>query len=237
MKTIMKLSILGSLALGMMVVACGDDDDTTTPTGPGPTTTTSTGGMGGMGGAGGMAGVPAIPALGTQIDRMGRPAINTALNNFFADDTPRGAAEDAWNANTAAADWVTDHKEDVRGGLAAMDSLDTDLTNGGCGTQVGYDALSNTDDYNSLATILTNDWLVVKGNAMGGCSTYLGVEANFLGTTNDDCGGRTPTYDVIETTYSAISGVGLSGFDDGITLPAKTSTAFAAGFPYLAAPN
>jgi hypothetical protein len=74
----------------------------------------------------------------------------------------------------------------------------------------------------------------VKGDAAGGCNLYLGVEAGVLGVTNDDCGGRKPAYDVIETSYSALSGVGLSGFDDGITAPAA---ALVDAFPYLATPN
>src|SRR5438045_6193332 len=44
-------------------------------------------------------GPPAPPALGAQIDRMGRPAINTALNNTFnADAASKGKAKDAYNA-------------------------------------------------------------------------------------------------------------------------------------------
>ena len=71
---------------------------------------------------------------------------------------------------------------------------------------------------------------MVKGDAPA-CTTYLGVEAAVLGVDIDDCGGRKPSYDVIETTYSAVAGVGLSGFDDGISAPAAATADNA--FPYL----
>lgn len=172
-----------------------------------------------------------VPTLGTQLERMGRPAINTATNNTFADDDTRGAAEDAWNAEGDPAAFAESFAADTIAGIAVLDSLD-----GTCGNQVGYDFDPGvgTVNYQAIGTVLANDWLIVKGDAAGGCNIYLGVEASVLGVANDDCGGRTPAYDVVETSYSALAGVGLSGFDDGITAPAAATVD---SFPYLAAPN
>jgi hypothetical protein len=172
-----------------------------------------------------------VPTLGATIERMGRPAINTATNNTFADDSARGAAEDTWNANGNASDWAGTFGPDVIAGIAVLDSLD-----GTCGNQVAYDFDPGvgTVNYQALGTVLANDWLLVKGDAAGGCNTYLGVEANVLEFTNDDCGGRKPSYDVIETSYSALAGVGLAGFDDGVKAPAAAQVNT---FPYLADAN
>lgn len=235
------LACLGSLTLGVMITACGDDDEATTTT----TTTTTTSSAGGStsssggstsssGGGGAGGGIPEPPVLGTQIDRQGRAAINTAANRTFRDAATRSAAQDAWNADANPADWATNHLDNVRVSLAILDSLD-----GNCGNQLAYDLDPvNLPEYQGLATVLTNDWLTVKGDGTT-CTGYLSVEADFLGITNTDCGGRRPTDDVIENTYSAVAAgndIGLTGVDDGITARASATTA-QMNFPYLEAKN
>jgi hypothetical protein len=236
MKLAIKISLLALLGSGFVAAACSDDDAQTT--GPatstqGPTTSSSTGtSMGGSGGGGGQ--LPNVPTLGMQIDRKGRPAVNTALNNTFTDDATRGAAEDAWNANSNPANWLTDHVMDVRAGLAIIDALNAGNASDGCGDQVGFGALGNPN-YLTLATVITNDFLIVKGDAADGCTSYLGVEAgpDALGlSTVDDCGGRKPDYDVIAVSFTVLTGA--AAFDDGI---AAGPAAMVTTFPYLAAPN
>jgi hypothetical protein len=249
---------LGSVVLAL--VACGDssnstggeggDDTSTTQSNSSSTTGTpastssgndggggsgegagDVGGAGGQGGEGGE-GPPAVPELGDQLERMGRPAINTATIDTFlfltdqgspapSNSTVRNESEDSYNAVDAftpeAAGFITTQALQ----LTVLDSLD-----GVCGNQPlwGFNAEAGTCDdsatgdplvcYGTLATVLNNDALFVKTNAEGSCAIYLGVEADtaaLLGSdalpANDDCGGRRPIDDVIRTTYSVVAGV------------------------------
>lgn len=280
-----KFLFLSSILLAG-VVACGDDsvDGTGGGGGDGPTTTTTTGttnptttttttttggggeggggegGQGGQGGEGG-SGPPAAPELGAQLERMGRPGINTATVDTFivvtdqgivpSDNETRSDSEDAYNAavngSAEAEEFITTQAAQ----LTVLDSLD-----GVCGNQPlwGFGAPdgacvdSATGQpivcYGTLATVLNNDKLWVK-TTYDSCGTYLGVEADAaagLGSdqlpANEDCGGRRPVDDVIRTTYSVVSGlVGgdpLFAFDDGITAPADLHPDT---FPYLADPS
>ncbi len=235
------LACLGTLALGVMISACGDDDETTATTtttssssSAGGSTSSSGGSTSSSGGGGGGGGVPAPPVLGAQIDRKGRPAINTAANRAFTNDPMRNAAEDAWNADGNPAMWQANYFENVRTTLAILDSLD-----GVCGanSQLAFnlDPGNGLDEYKALATVLTNDWLTVNSGAST-CASYLGVEAEALLSATADCGGRRPTDDVIETTYSAVAAGLISGIDDGVTARATAVTA-QMNFPYLEAKN
>jgi len=198
----------------------------------------SAGGSGGTGGTGG--GFPAPPALGAQIERMGRPAINTALNKAFeGDDAVKGAAKDAWN-QAGEADFASFAGE-VRGNLAILDSLDTVCGNQllACGAAPCGNTAPGPTRYTALAGVLADDKLWV--NLAGVCGTvtqtdgYLAVEANAVGIGNNDCGGRRLPADVIETSYSVLAAGILEGVDDDITADAtKTS---GTTFPYLAAPQ
>src|SRR5689334_3063778 len=101
------LLVAGMGLMALAAQACGDDETssgsgtTTNPTSSSSGATSSstsgmpssssaggaggaggTGGAGGAGGSGG-SGLPAPPRLGAQIDRFGRPAINTATNHTF----------------------------------------------------------------------------------------------------------------------------------------------------------
>ena len=67
------------------------------------------------------------PKLGAQIDRMGRPAINTALSNPF--DTVAGsstdAVKDAYNAESSPAMWQSKFRTNMEASLAILDAADT----------------------------------------------------------------------------------------------------------------
>lgn len=237
MKTALRLFLVFS-ALSSMVIAAGcdgDDGDGSTTT---TTTTTSTsmggsGGTGGTGGAGGSGGAGGgmavmVPELGTQIDRFGRPAINTALNHTFdPDPATKDAAKDNWNM-APPGEWNT-YVSEIAYNLGILDSLDAT-----CGNQLLADNNAGADRYLGLATILSDDRLWVKLGAAT-CVQYLGVEANAAGFANNDCGGRRLGDDVIDRSYSFLAAGPLGAIGDTISAdPVKTG---GTTFPYLSDPQ
>jgi hypothetical protein len=170
---------------------------------------------------------PAPPTLGVQIDRMGRPAINTALNHTFDKTAAAGTAEDAYNADTTESNWVTAYSPQFAANLAVLDALD-----GVCGNQPGYKAGSGY----GLAPALADDQLyLLTGSTVTTCATYLAVEANALNILpNTDCGGRRPNDDVIDESYSLLAAGGISGVGDGVN---AAPTPAVSTFPYLVAPH
>jgi hypothetical protein len=219
------------------------------------------------------AGPAAVPKIGAQIDRMGRPAVSTALNHSFdANNTTKQFAKDAYNAEADPTKWLMTKLSatvttDVvltqfEGNLGLIDSLDSSATASGCSSDVSKagagnagvrQPLYNTDAvtgmgaaaYQNLAGALADDELYVF-TGTGTCVLYLGVEGNFILTGGasapTDCGGRTPTEDVIDVSYTALA-VGLGPIlanqfpgKDGIAAddaPAATKT----DFPFLGAPH
>lgn len=266
----MNKAFLIALTIGTLAVACGDDTSSTgggatggSATGAGGSGAGNTGGngagnVGGTGGAGGGTVIPPKPELGAQIDRMGRPAINTALSGAFvtadmngvhhSDDAVRDDLENTYNHDDQENNWGS-NKDLFALNLGVLDSLDTGLggiTNAAaCSNQPGscLDSTSSAGGcYDLLGTVLADDRLWVDSEGMA-CSAavpalpqegYLAVELRALMIDNTGCGGRRPIDDVIETTYSAVAGVGIVGFDDGITAPAGLHPEL---FPYLAPPH
>ncbi len=247
----MKNSILlaaafaSTVGAGALFLACTGDDtsvpsvtdagakDSSTPTTDSSTPGTDTGTPGTDTGTGN----PAPPTLGAQIDRMGRPAVNTALNHAFdADAGAAGAAKDGYN-NAAPGTWGTFAPE-IAKNLAILDSLDKGaLANdgGGCGNQPFADNDAGANRYATLAGVLAGDALWLNTGSQT-CATYLGVELNATGAVpNTDCGGRKLSYDVIDTTYTVVSGTFPTAFGD--TIPAVASKTSGTTFPYLAAPQ
>lgn len=193
---------------------------------------------------------PAAPSLGTQIDRLGRPAINTALNHGFdADVAAAGSAKDDYNANGSPGSW-TSYAAQFAANLAVLDALD-----GTCGNQVLYNGTAAgggtpaADSYATLAATLTDDELYVDTTkAVAELSKYhqgyLAVELNVVAAVpNQTCGGRAPTLDVMDTSYSALA-AGISGFNvsdefkpavgDGVDVHADVSNT---AFPFFGAPH
>jgi hypothetical protein len=173
--------------------------------------------------------IPERPEIGPQIDRVGRAAINTALNNTFnGDEAAKGEAKDRYNA-AGPSDWAM-FKGDFAASLAILDSLDTV-----CGNQL----LAGAEDearYQTLATVLADDQLYVNINS-GDCGTYLGLEAEVVGAVPmgaGGCGGRTPSDDVIERSYSLLAAGALAGIDDTIQGDDGQQSE---GFPFLASPS
>jgi hypothetical protein len=248
----MKTTIsLLALALGsILVVGCTDDDtvgpidDTDSGTEAGKTDSsfadTGTPDTGTTDTSTGDAGHPP-PALGAQIDRMGRPAINTATNHAFdANTTTKDTAKDGWNQNSNPSTWVATYKSEVAANLGILDSLDNVCGNQLFAASAPVDA--GTPDasapdaggaarYDTFAGVLADDRLWVKSDATA-CTQYLAVEANATGLlANTDCGGRVPSYEVMKITYSAVAVGALTGVTDGTTPLAKSKVT---AFPYLA---
>jgi hypothetical protein len=233
------LALLGAAAAMYGVACSGDDNKNDGGTDGGPADT----GGGDVakpdsGGDAGDAGpsFPAMPALkATQVDRMGRPAINTALNHVFdptvsADGGAGAVAKDTYNADKNVAGWTAAYAPQFAGNLGIFDALDTDGgTGSGCGNQLGFVVAHS---YATIAGLTADDRLYIDTSKTT-CSIYLGVELN--ATTlqpNTDCGGRKLSYDVIDATYSAVAGAAVS---DGVgPVAAKTN---GTTFPYLAAPQ
>ncbi len=219
--------ILVSLSTAAGLLACGDDikPATDAPKGPDafvPQDAPPT---------------PAAPTLGAAIDRMGRPTVNTALNALLDDDPVKTAKKDAYNRAIDPATWTgttlnpagTDmvpyspNPKTVRSEfakqLAIFDSLDQGSgiptsnagPGGGCGNQALFSA---TTGYLTLATVLSDDQLYVDTAKMT-CNFYLSLEVEVAtagGVAHTQCGGRTLTHDVVDTSYSLLA-AGLGGFD------------------------
>jgi hypothetical protein len=187
-------------------------------------------------------GNPVAPIPGVQIDRMGRPAINTALTDPFDISSynlapfmgkTEDGLKDAYNANADKTTWVATHSPQMQFNLAILDSLDNV-----CGNQIAANAAMADAGtrYSALAGALADDELYVN-TASATCTQYLAAEATALlgAALGGDCGGRTLKYDVADVTYSALAIGALSGVTDGVTddSPMTSSTAF----PFLQAPN
>ncbi|MCH9680015.1 MAG: DUF4331 domain-containing protein [Deltaproteobacteria bacterium] len=233
-----------SLAVGLVLLGCGDDGgsaantDGTTTNGPatGLATSTASGTDGGTVGADstgetgtepdGRRGDP--PALGGQIDRAGRAAISTAtIETFQTDRQITANQKDAFNA-AAVGDWPS-YVPQIMTSLAILDALDAT-----CGNQLLADAGDNR--YEFLATVLSDDRLWIN-SLSGTCGTYLGVEAEAIGAVEagaGGCGGRSPSDDVIERSYSVLAAGILAGIDDGVT---EDDGVVTDTFPFLGAPQ
>ncbi len=212
------------------VVACGGDDNVSpgVDSGPKDNQVADQNNPNPDGGADTSTNNPSPPALGTQIDRMGRPAANTAANNTFnVDAGGAGMAKDAYNAANDPTKWQASFLAEIGKNLGIYDGLDTV-----CGNQALAGMTAVAGRYNGLAGALADDRLYLN-TAGTACTTYLGVELNATGLSkNMDCGGRGLAYDVIDTTYNVVAGT-PSGLTDGINAdPAKTG---GKTFPYLAA--
>ena len=121
MKIMIKLFAVAALSL----IACGDNNKVQNDAPP----------SGGSDGSG-SGGIPAAPTLGMQIDRLGRPAVSTALDHVFDGSAagPSGsanAAKDEYNQNGAMGTWGMYAPEFAKN-LAILDALDT----GVCGNHI-----------------------------------------------------------------------------------------------------
>jgi hypothetical protein len=176
------------------------------------------------------------PARGVQIERMGRAGVNTAVTNPFFRESVASELElheeivDEYNAASDPSQWLGLFSEEMAGNLAILDGLDRN-----CGNQLLAGPSPVAGRYDPLANILADDQLYVN-TASGTCAQYLAVEADAVGITNTDCGGRTPLEDSIDTTYSLLAAGALSGVTDGVPVDADSTPSLTV-FPYLDDPS
>lgn len=218
--------LLSTAAATALVIGCSDE----TPDGSGSSqSTSSSAASSGTGGE--MNNFGNMPGYGAQLDRFGRPAINTALNNTFnANMEQKDQAKDDWNADDKSAGWAAMYKAEAAKNLAILDGLDAN-----CGNQIlaGKDVAAGR--YDTLASVLADDrqWLNSAGTT---CDAYLAVEATatqLIPGLDKDCGGRAPKYDVVDMSYSVLA-TGVPGtVTDGIATPSNVGGEL---FPYLPAP-
>ena len=173
---------------------------------------------------------PPPPTIGTQIDRMGRPAINTALDALLtpvaADATTQ---KDNYNHASDRTMWgstvligTQTVTAEIKANLAVFDVLDQGLTTvpgAGCGNQLLYNGTAagggtaDVTSYDTLAGILADDRLYVD-TSKGVCTRYLSLEVDVAtagAMAHTDCGGRALSYDVMDFTYSILTG-GVNAF-------------------------
>jgi len=227
------------LAMSALVVAaCGDNAK-----------------PGGGGDDGGGNNFPNAPTLGAQIDRMGRPAINTALNAVLEPDAAKKTAQkNAYNQAANPATWATTEVatgrtilKEFSKHIAIFDMADKGQQQvpdpDGCGNGALYMTPTSATSYDMLSGVLADDQLYVDTDK-GTCNFYLSLEVEAAAAvTHTQCGGRTLTHDVVDTSYSLLV-AGLNGFDllnqfapritDGATPHADV---YNNAFPFLGAPH
>lgn len=143
-----------------------------------------------------------------QIDRNGRPAINTALIDLLAST----GKKDAYNRAVDPAGWAAAFQSEMQANLTALDTLD-----GITGNAVLPAA--------TLAAVLVDDRMQIN-TSIAACDAYLAVELGVAG----QCGGRTLRRDVIDDTLGATVGPGVR---DNV---ADDST-YLADFPFMGPPR
>lgn len=144
-----------------------------------------------------------------QIDRNGRPAINTATINVLPNTGT--ALKDAYNRAGDPSQWAAMFQSEMQSNLAALDTLD-----GITGNAVLPAA--------TLASVLVDDRLIIN-TAIATCGAYLAVE---LGVA-DQCGGRTLPRDVMDDSLGAIVG-------PGVTDNVANDSTFLTTFPFMGPP-
>lgn len=212
---------------GLLLVGCGSDDAQPAPSTTDTGTVVDTGMTGDTGtppeDTGTMmtdGGGDTPPPLPTgMVDRMGRPAINTALVTADLKDTYN-------KTGTYTSPFPTTFTKSFNDNLIFIDKLD------------GKDDWALTGGVHPLRDPLLGDFLVVDtGKACPEKGSYLDVELFVLGlrpTANTTCGGRTLNDDVMDTTLTALVTQLKSPVKDNVDAATKPATTT---FPYLAAPN
>jgi hypothetical protein len=179
----------------------------------------------------GISGHDAIPQveLGETIDRAGRPLISKFLLGTFAADTAANAkVKDRYNAEGDTSKWQ-DFAARIAEGLAAIDGFDRD-----CNNNFNNAGDNSKTAYDKFAKMLADDRLYIN-SVKGRCRQYLAVEVNSVKkSTPQDCGGRAPGVDIVQTTYSMFINGSLNDYDDFLVKDDQAHSI--ASFPFLAAP-
>ena len=160
-----------------------------------------------------------------QIDRLGRPAINTALISSEHKDL----------YNSASNDQGLFFAPEMADLLEVIDGLDGDLSNG----LAGIFGTPCEPDFNALAEFLSSDVLLIN-TAIDHCTDgYLDLEIAIL-TESDSptCGGRTLDQDVMDVTLQVLIDVSLLFYNPKAIVVTdavdSNDVPFPSDFPYLA---
>lgn len=144
-----------------------------------------------------------------QVDRNGRPGVNTVAINVLPNTGT--ALKDAYNRASNPATWAPLFQAEMQANLAALDTLD-----GITGNALLPPA--------TLASVLVDDRLIID-TSKPNCDAYLAVELGL-----PSCGGRTLARDVIDDSLGAIVGPGVS---DNV----RNDSTFLTDFPFLGRPD
>jgi hypothetical protein len=206
--------------------------------------------------------VPAPPPLGVQLDRVGRPAIGAMLLGTLDTSDLADLKRDAYNLAADPNQWgstqIAPNRSvlaELAANLAVLDVIDQGNLaipgTPGCNNQLLYNGnlqgggTPGPTSYQQLAVVLADDMLYLD-TMFPACTKYLSLEIELASGTaisHKECGGRAPTHDVIDVTYSAL----LSGFF-GFTPPPALIPRIADGvapraglgdtvFPYFGSPH
>ena len=131
-------------------------------------------------------------------------------------------ARDAYNRASDPAAWATTTlrtgltiEAEIEHDLAVFDAWDIGdikVTGAGCGNALGY--LAGPSPYGPAAELLSDDQIYVD-TLYPSCPFYLALELDFASPGNaphTTCGGRMPSHDVVDMTYSVLAG-GRSALD------------------------
>lgn len=181
--------------------------------------------------------IPDPPRIGMQIERMGRPAINTALIGLRDISNTATMKKDIYNGLSDPSVWgsatIANGRSvaaEIAANLGILDILDKGNTSlpgtVGCGNQVLYNGNPGggggppaATSYNAFAALLAEDMLYVD-TSKPTCAAYLALEFEVATggvIMHTQCGGRTPTHDVIDVSLSAL----IAGFNGFTTTPAR----------------
>ena len=160
-----------------------------------------------------------------QIDRMGRPAINTALI--------AAGHKDLYNAASTSKGAFFAPEMSVF--LEVIDGLDNDISNG----LAGVFGMDGVPDFDALASFLAADVLLVDTTLSDCTGGYLALEVALLTETMPtQCGGRTLSQDVMDVTLQVLVDVSaLFGNPDAVIVTDQVSEndlPLPSDFPYLA---
>lgn len=201
--------------------------------------------------------IPPPPVLGAQLDRAGRPLIGSVLIGALSDEPNRTTVREAYGRAGDPATWRTTLlrtnttiEDELEFDLARFDAIDKGFVAGnntlmGCQNGFRYSLPVRPESYQNAAALFADDQLYID-TAKASCGVYLSLEIELAsGATQPHtaCGGRTPSHDVVDVTYSVIA-AGLDGLDvatgtfngrirDGVTVHTDVKTTF----PFLGAPH
>ena len=155
-----------------------------------------------------IAGIDCVFLNAGQVDRMGRPGVNSALIDLLSST----GLKDTYNLASDPTTWAAMFQSHMEGNIAGLDTLDG---------VVGNNLLPSA----TLAAVLVDDRLVIDVSQPA-CDAYMAVELGVAG----QCCGRTLTRDVIDDTLGALVGPGVSDF-------VGNDSVFLEDFPFLGPPQ